>query len=117
MEKNPISPSSTLALAPSRIEKFSPTEMLVAWNQGETYAVPFVEIRFFCPCAYCVDEHTGERTILRSSIDPEIRPASVQVVGRYAVQIAWTDRHSTGIYSFDRLHDICEETGRLLKSA
>lgn len=114
IDQNPTPPLPK-AHQPTRIEKHTGTEMLIAWNTGEEYALPFVDIRYYCPCAGCVDEHTGERTILRSSIQPDIRPESIQVVGRYALQIQWNDKHSTGMYHFDRLYELCLKQGRKLK--
>lgn len=102
------------SVQPTRIEKHSPTEMLLAWNTGEQFAVSFVDLRYLCPCASCVDENTGERVIERSSIGPDIRPTGVSIVGRYAVQIIWSDLHSTGMFSFDRLYEICHKMGRRL---
>ncbi len=104
----------TTPAIPTRIDKQSETEMLIAWNSGEQYALSFVELRYHCPCANCVDEHTGQRTIQRTSIDPGIRPTGAQVVGKYALQVSWTDRHSTGMYHFDRLLDLCQKQGRKL---
>jgi DUF971 family protein len=104
----------TTAAIPTRIDQHSPTEMLVAWNSGEQYALSFVELRYHCPCANCVDEHTGRRTIQRTSISPEIRPTGAQVIGKYALQVSWTDRHSTGMYHFDRLLELCQKQGRPL---
>ena len=96
---------------PIQIEPYSPTEIFLAWNNGESYTVPYVEIRYYCPCAGCVDEHTGQRTVQKVSIHPEIRPTEVQLVGRYAVQISWTDGHDTGMYHFDRLYELCRKQG------
>jgi DUF971 family protein len=86
--------------------------MLIAWNTGETFALPFKELRYHCPCAGCVDEHTGRRTLQRSDVPENARPAFAQVVGRYALQITWLDGHQTGIYHFDFLHDLCGAHGR-----
>lgn len=102
------------SLIPTRIDQHSNTEMLLEWNTGERFALSYLELRYLCPCASCVDEHTGERTIKRGSIKPDIRPTGVQLVGRYAVQVNWTDRHSTGMYHFDNLHLICEQLGKKL---
>jgi DUF971 family protein len=99
---------------PTRIDQHSPTEMLLAWNSGESFAVPFVELRFQCPCASCVDEHTGQRVLRRESIAADIRPTGVQLIGRYAVQITWSDGHQTGMYHFDRLFDLAQKQGRRL---
>jgi DUF971 family protein len=99
---------------PTQIEPFSPTEILVNWNTGESYALPYAEVRFYCPCASCIDEHTGQRTIEKTSIPPDIRPNNVQLVGKYAVQIDWSDGHNTGMYHFDRLFELCQKQGKRL---
>lgn len=103
-----------MAHQPTRIEKYNDTEMLIAWADKSEYAVSFVDLRFQCPCASCVDEHTGERTLLRSQVAPDVRPLGVSLVGRYAVQVQWSDRHSTGMYHFDALNQICRKFGRRL---
>ena len=36
-----------------------------------------------------------------------LKPERAELVGRYALQIHWSDRHSTGIYSFDYLRELC----------
>jgi DUF971 family protein len=103
-------PTSPVQLV--RIDSYSPTQMLIEWNTGERFAVPFTEIRYLCPCAGCVDENTGRRTIQRSSVAATLRPKEAQVVGRYAIQIRWADGHETGIYHFDYFHDICGAVGK-----
>jgi len=105
-------PALPKAQIPTRLEGFSPTEMKLEWNSGETFALPYFELRFECPCAGCVDEHTGRRTLQRTSISPTIKPVSASTVGQYALQITWTDGHQTGMYHFDRLFELCQEKGR-----
>ncbi|CAM6053773.1 unnamed protein product [Sphagnum tenellum] len=102
------------ALLPTHLEPLSPIELHIRWNNGENYALPYSEIRYYCPCAGCIDEHTGERTIQKSSIDPAIRPIGVHPIGRYAIQFNWSDGHSTGMYHFDRLMELCQKQGRSL---
>lgn len=99
---------------PTCIEPFSPTEMRIRWNNEKTYAVPYIEMRFYCPCAGCIDEHTGERMIEKSSIQPNIRATQAQPIGRYAIQITWSDGHDTGMYHYDRLLELCEKQGKAL---
>lgn len=101
---------------PTRIEPHGATEILMAWQSGDAYVVPYVELRYYCPCAGCVDEHTGKRTLQRETIEPGIRPVSVTPVGRYAVQVAFSDRHDTGIFHFDTLWSLCTAKGRRLDS-
>lgn len=96
---------------PKKINPHSVNEMLIEWNDGSSFVVPFFELRFECPCAACVDEKTGKRTLRREDIQFNVRPVGIQPVGRYAIQIQWSDRHATGIYHFDRLKQICDHFG------
>lgn len=38
---------------------------------------------------------------------PAPRPLRAELVGRYALQIFWNDGHSSGIYAFSYLRDLC----------
>jgi DUF971 family protein len=38
---------------------------------------------------------------------PKPKARSASAVGNYAIQMSFTDGHSTGIYSFDYLREIC----------
>ena len=102
---------------PTRIEKLNSTEMRLDWpsHSGHlSFALAFAELRYECPCASCVDEHSGKRVIQKTSIKPDIAPKGVEVIGRYALKIDWNDGHSTGMYHFDRLWELCESSGRAL---
>lgn len=109
---------ATFSGTPTSISGHSPTELHIEWslpNAPETYAIPYVEMRYACPCAGCVDEHTGQRTLKRDTIRAEIKPRGAQVVGQYAVQFLWNDGHDTGIFHFDRLYQLSRDFGRRLK--
>jgi len=105
--------------SPTKIEPLNETEILLAFqgpaNDPSEYAVSYADLRYLCPCANCVDEHTGARIVRREQIRPGIKPTGVQLVGRYAVQISWNDRHDTGMYHYDRLYEISQQLGRRLK--
>jgi DUF971 family protein len=111
----PFSPEKMMSATkpiPTRIDSFSEREMLLGWSTGENFSVPYAEIRFLCPCAGCVDENTGKRTIQRGSIPEGIKPTGARPVGRYAIQIDWNDGHTTGLYHYETLYQICRESGR-----
>ena len=124
-EPNSANPSESAAPSPyssknapvrhglKRIEPASAgaLEILMEWTSGETFTVPYFELRFQCPCASCVDELTGKRVLRREQIKPDVKPMAVVPVGRYAIQINWSDAHRTGIYPFDGLYRICEQFG------
>jgi DUF971 family protein len=78
----------------------------IQWPGGVEVTIPFVQLRDACPCAECVDERTGEKLLQLASIPPDVRPEQVAAVGNYAVQIHWSDGHSTGIYSWRTLREI-----------
>jgi DUF971 family protein len=109
--KTPPSEMKPASAFPLKIEPKSPLEILIEWSNGEAYFVPYFELRFQCPCAGCVDELTGKRTLRREQLTADVKPTDVVPVGRYAIQIAWSDRHRTGIYPFDTLYSICTQFG------
>jgi DUF971 family protein len=101
---------------PTKIKPYNSQELMVSWNNGETYRIPYREVRFLCPCAGCVDEKTGKRTIRRESVQAGIRPTDVKPVGQYAIRFYWSDAHSSGMYHFDSLKEICSKHGLLIDS-
>jgi DUF971 family protein len=42
--------------------------------------------------------------VLRGS---DVYALQITAVGRYAISIAWSDGHTTGIYSYETLRQIC----------
>ena len=100
------------APVPSRIDPENDLEMRIEWSTGERFAVPYRELRYLCPCAGCVNENTGERMIRKDSVDAAVRPLGADPIGRYAICFRWSDGHSTGMYSYDRLWEACRDSGR-----
>jgi ATP-binding protein involved in chromosome partitioning len=93
--------------------RFRPTEvksedgaLVVAWSDGNVSRFPYRELRLACPCAECVDELTREKRLDPRTVSGDVHPVDVRPVGRYALQIVWSDRHATGIYSYDRLRGL-----------
>ena len=80
--------------------------LAVAWTDGHKTRIPLRFLRERCPCAGCVDEWTGKRTVDPATIPKDIRPLEMTPVGRYAIQIGWSDGHTTGIYSWDLLRKL-----------
>lgn len=58
---------------------------------GETFRLDPAVVRRNDTSAKSINEWTGERTLQDSDIPDDIRPASVQPLGNYAVQILWQD--------------------------
>ena len=75
----------------------------VPWDDGEESRFPPRWLRARCPCAACVEEWTGRRTVGEAQVQQSIKPMGLTPVGNYAIQIDWSDGHTTGIYSWDYL--------------
>jgi DUF971 family protein len=77
------------------------------WPDGFAATLSGFALRDACPCASCVEEGTGKKILDPKSIPEDIRPDRVAPVGNYAVQIFWSDGHSSGIYTWDSLRRLC----------
>jgi DUF971 family protein len=94
-------------LAPNSLRQVSATELEIAWNDGHTSRYPVVYLRRSCRCAACVDEWTGAPILRPDQVAEDVRPVRIDPVGRYAIHILWSDGHTSGIYSFEHLREIC----------
>jgi len=80
----------------------------VEWDQtGHEGFFPARDLRLACPCAGCVEEMSGRPLLDPGTVPMQIRPVSVELVGAYGIRIHWSDGHSTGIYTFERLLRSC----------
>lgn len=78
----------------------------ITWTDDKDSKFDVVDLRRSCPCASCVDEHTGKRILKPEMIADSVRPEMITSVGRYALTISFDDGHSSGIYSFKMLRKI-----------
>ena len=88
----------------------------IVWADGHRSHFDFAYLREECPCATCNDERgkkeafaavTKTPSAVLPMFKPKPRAQSATAVGNYAVQINFSDGHSTGIYSYDLLRTIC----------
>ena len=103
---------------PSRINvRREAREMEIEWKDGGTRRIALSHLRKFCPCALCVGlrEKQAEKNELTMLTDAEMAATdeilAVDPVGRYALQIRWTDGHDTGIYTYEYLRHLVDELG------
>lgn len=94
--------------SPNHIEMAPDHRLKIDWNDGHQSFFSPRALRAACPCAGCVDEMTGQRIIKLEQVSESVRPVEIHEVGRYAVQIRWSDGHATGIYAFRYLRSLCE---------
>ncbi len=77
--------------------------IVLTWEDGTVSEFRAFDLRAGCPCAGCVDELTGIRTLRVESVDPTVKAVTSGRVGRYAVAFRWSDGHSSGIYTYESL--------------
>jgi ATP-binding protein involved in chromosome partitioning len=95
-------------LEPENAEISSKGELLISWPDGHESVYSPYHLRINCRCAVCIDENTGQRTLDPARVPLDIQMQNINPVGRYAISIAFSDGHNTGIFTFKRLRDLCQ---------
>jgi DUF971 family protein len=88
------------------IRQSGPRELQITWADGGESRYDVRMLRLSCGCAHCVDEWTGAERLDPGSVPEDVHPLKIETVGRYAIQIAWSDGHASGIYPFARLREL-----------
>jgi DUF971 family protein len=76
----------------------------LTWSDGHSAEYPYDWLRGWCPCAGC-QGHSS----LEINYQPPLQPVdirSIQPVGNYAISLAFSDGHGTGIYRYEFLREI-----------
>ncbi len=81
----------------------------ITWDDAHGSELGAEALRWACPCAVCQGElgYPGELGSTTSLSPDQVTLETVQLVGRYAVALTWKDGHSTGIYTFGHLRQLC----------
>jgi DUF971 family protein len=94
------------ASIPQRIHR-EDRAVVITWSPEHVSRYPSRELRLQCRCAACLEEMTGRPLLDPATVPHDIRPVTISLVGRYAIRIAWSDGHDTGIYTYELLAEIC----------
>jgi len=102
---------------PVRLDLKRDEQLEVDWKDGKKCVYTLSLLRTMCPCAQCRNTREGEKrkkpllTILPGNFSEPLRVVDAELVGNYALKITWSDKHDTGIYSFQYLREICPGEG------
>ena len=111
--------TTQLATDPEHIAISKSKGIEIDWKDGHHSSYGAEYLRDWCPCASCTGAHGTEprrKTSQEASsaptspfrmYQPKLKMVTVEPVGSYAMRIAWSDGHNTGIYSWDHLRHIC----------
>lgn len=89
---------------PTEIKLHQKSRVLeVSFADGKTFHLPCEFLRVYSPSAEVRGHSPGQEVLQTGMKDVEI--TAIEPVGTYAVQLTFSDGHSTGIYSWDLLYD------------
>jgi DUF971 family protein len=89
---------------PTNIRALQAEQVLeVTWPDDRIDRLPYHRLRSECPCASCRNEWTGERMLDPASIRPDLKLSGMENIGTYAIQLGWSDGHSSGLFSWETL--------------
>ena len=102
----------TIVTDPEHIAISKSKGIKIDWKDGHLSEFGIDYLRDKCPCATCTGAHgTPPRQPEAASpfqmYKPALKMLSVEPVGNYAIRIHWSDGHSTGLYSWEHLRNIC----------
>lgn len=120
-----------LEALPKKIDLKKTKGLTIEWADGEESFYSLEYLRRMCPCATCrtargdspkaaeespnppqePEKSASKRTSLTVLAGDFSRPLTVdhaEMVGNYAIRIEWSDKHSTGIYSYLYLREISQ---------
>jgi ATP-binding protein involved in chromosome partitioning len=92
---------------PEEIVGLLRSKITFKWQDGHQTAYAARHLRLACRCAGCVEETSGEALLDPKTVPDTIRAKGIELIGQYAIQIEWSDNHSTGIYNFRDLRGNC----------
>ena len=93
-------------IEPVQIVEESDSEISIKWSDDSESRFSATQLRRVCPCAGCVDEWTGKKTLQDAEVSDDLTFKHTSIVGRYALNFHFSDGHETGIYSFRYLRDL-----------
>jgi len=93
---------------PTEIKLHQKSRVLeISFDDGKSFRLPYEFLRVYSPSAEVRGHGPGQEVLQTGKKDVEITRA--EPVGSYAIQLAFSDGHETGLYSWDLLYQFGEE--------
>jgi len=90
---------------PTEIKLHQKSRVLeISYSDGSRFELPYEFLRVYSPSAEVRGHGPGQEVLQSGKKHVDI--LSLEPVGSYAVQPHFSDRHSTGIYSWEYLYDL-----------
>ena len=105
--------ASGQTIHPTKLEAEGGERLVIEWSDSVRHVLSWGTLRKNCPCAACRverDKPPPMFPVLKIEEAQPARPTAIEPVGRYAYQITWNDGHSSGIYTFEVLRKLGEQS-------
>ena len=94
-----------MTIHPTEIKLHQASRLLeVAFEDGARFELPCEYLRVFSPSAEVRGHGPGSGVLVTGKEDVNI--TAIEPVGNYAVRLVFDDGHSTGLYSWNVLHEL-----------
>lgn len=107
------------SIFPEAIEREGEFGLVIQWSDGSRLTYKAVTLRDGCPCATCKEKQRAKELerekaggkvlklpVLSAGELQPLRILRMQPVGNYAYNIAFSDGHDSGIFTFDLLRQL-----------
>lgn len=98
-------------MRPESIDQISDQVISIKWDDGTEQIFFADKTRGRCPCASCKDKEDKPANpfkVLKANPNNVVF-TGWEMIGRYAIRFTFSDRHSTGIYTYEYLRQIGED--------
>jgi len=100
---------------PTEIKLHQKSRLLeIAFDDGKRFNLPCEYLRVYSPSAEVRGHGPGQEVLQVGKRDVEIK--EIEPVGVYAVKLAFSDGHDTGLYSWEYLYELGEKQESSWKS-
>jgi DUF971 family protein len=100
---------------PTEIKLHQKSRLLeIAFDDGKRYSLPCEYLRVFSPSAEVRGHGPGQEVLQVGKRNVDIK--EIEPVGVYAVKLAFSDGHDTGLYSWEYLYELGEKQESSWKS-
>ena len=117
-----------LPVVPEKIERWGECGLVISWSDRSQRRYSAVQLRDGCPCATCREKQrakqqqadSGRPRALPVLSAGELQPLKILrmvPLGNYAYNIAFSDGHDSGIYTFELLRQLGEDAAASIDTA